>query len=197
MASIATHDLVQNRMHEQHETIKEQNGLIGRQAKLINTLALMIENNGLGHLLDNKKAPRGGGSGGGGAPPSDKSPADKESEQEASYGPGSPPVKWIGDASDIIPITIAGKDYKGFIFDDEIVAYWNWLLNLRRKIPKYKKEYDEEFDLSKDTFEELQECQERRKAGDLSVDTFETMTEMRIANHAALARQELIYSKLS
>jgi hypothetical protein len=196
MAFSANQTPVQNQIDHYEKTIKGQNDLIDKQAKLIHVLASLIEKNG---LLDNKKGHQGGGGGGGGGPQPDNPPKDNSAEQDsgpASYGPDSPPVQWTGEWTDIIRVTIDGKHYKAFIFDESIAYYWNWLLNLRRKIPKYKEEYDEEVAVSTRTKEIFEECTKLKESGDNSHFNSIRMRDAGAAHNSTVARGDEIFSRL-
>jgi hypothetical protein len=198
MASTTQQKAATNNMNQQHATIKEQSILLSQQEKLIHALATLIESNGLGHLLDGGK---GADASGNNSP--DKPPGTKDEKEDVhkncgplSYGPGSPPVNWTGDASDIALISIHGKEYKGFIFDDEMVGYWNRLLDLRRKLPRYKQDYEEEYDLEYDCHQMLQRCTDLEAAGLPQEVTAAERIKLAIAEAAAEKRSTLLDNQL-
>ncbi|KUJ20749.1 uncharacterized protein LY89DRAFT_666386 [Mollisia scopiformis] len=171
------------------QTIQKQTVLIGKQAELIHKLAALIDHHNMGHLLDFIN------------------PADEEITSDSkgnlhkscgpySYGPGSDAVKWTGNVFDILPVSIANKSHKAFIFDEETIGFWNRLLDLRRKIKKYKEEHKVEFDLVAECHARINNIDELQLANKGTAATSTERNEHAETLKAAHSRAQLLFDSI-
>lgn len=182
-------------MLENYETLKEQNVLIDKQAQLIHKLADIIENNGLGFLLDNTNF----------------SSADYLKNEllgnktmptsgPVNYGPGSPPVVWMGGMTDMVSINVGGVICKAAIMDQEILWMYNHLLNVRRRIPLYKQDIKEEDKIAVNCTALIKTFERELETFDLDEEQIkirkEELEKLPGAVVAALERRDFLQSKL-
>ncbi|KAH7323569.1 hypothetical protein BKA65DRAFT_555247 [Rhexocercosporidium sp. MPI-PUGE-AT-0058] len=121
-------------LQEQRATNIKQNDLITAQQQLIDLLAQLLTENGLGEVLDN----------GGVSSLVGQAKAPGLKAVLRTFGPTSAPMIWSGDLEDPISIEHRGVATTARIMSTEEAQFWNRILDLHIRIRKCKAEMNKE-----------------------------------------------------
>lgn len=130
---------------QQAKVIEAQSQLLERQQKLILTFAQILNDNGLGHIIDKTANLRFN------PPPHEATTGDK--------------ISWKGPIDEIMDVNVGDEVACALLLIPDLIDLWNELLNFRYKIPVILAEHEKEKALFDKYYDLEEEWQKRKLAG--------------------------------